>query len=450
MSLFSVFTDAFKKAANSRADAAQKAIDSGAGGTLGSTPQPVGGSFNPLRPAPGSPSSSPLDHFKAEGIEPPDAGGDVTEMRRPPSDFKIEGLKVAGDPDAGGGVTEMRRPPTDLKIEGLNVAGDPAAGGQVSEAKGNLDSAFTRRLRESPDFKAEGATDLKSSDPEEGGEFHRGDVLRAAEPGGARPLGSEHKIEGAPDLKSSDPQEGGELHRPDVLHATAPGVGRPVGSEHKIEGAPDLKSSDPQEGGEFHRGDMLRAAEPGGARPLGSEHKIEGATDLKSSDPEEGGEFHRGDMLRTAEPGAGGGRPVGSDYFNVKIEETGSPLAPAGPGGTPIPYPNLEAAPAGGESGAGDLIARKAGGGQHEFLKVEMKEAFITRDAPTGDAHPGGVSIPGAEDHYQSSTLLDLHPEPAAGVHEMLPGLAGDLPDVPDLDLDLDADVDADTDESDL
>jgi hypothetical protein len=68
------------------------------------------------------------------------------------------------------------------------------------------------------------------------------------------------------------------------------------------------------------------------------------------------------------------------------------------------------------------------------------------------DADMPDSDFPDGDDHFESSTLLSLHAD--TDVHEMLPGLAGDISDSLDTDLDFDvdhdADVDADTDESDL
>lgn len=220
-----------------------------------------------------------------------------------------------------------------------------------------------------------------------------------------------------------------------------------------------------------------------------------GSDTLGSSDPEEGGEvssaargrisdFQFTHQVDKASPALaaethgvpGGTSQIGSN-FDVKIEEV---MTPSGPGGIPVPYPNADGSEGDGE-GAAEWLARKAGKGQQEFLQVKMQEAFITREAPAGNPADGAGEHPASAlgsrtevkdahdrmaefedddfddddlldaDDEPSSTLLDLKPDTDSV--EMLPGLAGELPDdlvIDDLDFDADADVDADTDESEL
>ena len=80
-----------------------------------------------------------------------------------------------------------------------------------------------------------------------------------------------------------------------------------------------------------------------------------------------------------------------------------------------------------------------------EFARrTEVKDAH-DRFSNVGSEEPKPVAELADDDDFESSSLLDLKPEP--DVKEMLPGLAGELPDDAELEFDLDDDLD-DTDES--
>ncbi|MEP6870884.1 MAG: hypothetical protein ABI939_03440 [Anaerolineaceae bacterium] len=443
MSLIKVFTDAFKKAAGSKPDATELARSQG--GSLGSVPASEGGSFTPLRPAP-----TPLGGAQS---------GDLSGLRNPPGSLKVEGVHQTGlassDPQEGGEITGLR-PPGSLKVEGVNT---------------------------SP---------LASSDPQEGGEVT-----------GLRRPPTGLKVEGVREtgLASSDPQEGGEVTAR-RLHT--------VRGEHLKEATITVREAPDADG------------EVTGLRRPPTGLKLEGTreTGLASSDPQEGGEVTglrqppTGLKVEGVNP-TGGGPPASSDHFDIKMEHVVDTQTPAAPAGTPIPYPNTANAPHDipivhytdkSSPSLMDSASRKAGGDQKEFLKVEMKEAVITRDAPsvvdresTQTDHKGEISLvergssphsgvpqpgehpasplladksdvhdshdrlanlgvghsdklpvgaPVLDDHFESSTLLNL--KPSSGPPAMLPGLAGHLPDSLDLHLDPHADVDADNDESEL
>jgi hypothetical protein len=264
-----------------------------------------------------------------------------------------------------------------------------------------------------------------------------------------------HKVEGvAPPTASSDPDDGDQLTR-EIQPATGGGY---IGETEK-----NLTSfsSDPQEGGEVGPGDMLRRT-PG---------------PLTAGEPQDGGdsdEVGPGDLLRR--------RVGGEEFFKVKMEEVvvSSAIDPAAPAPTPVPYPVSDEPPDDEGSGVADWIAKKRGKGGLGFLDVKAEEPFTsleTSDGSDGESqdndHKGGLEFarrsevkdahdrfsnvgseepkPVAEladdDDFESSSLLELKPEP--DVKEMLPGLAGELPDDTELEVDLDDDLD-DTDESEL
>ena len=529
MSFLKPFLDAFKKASAPKSpDAVEEARSSG---HLGPTTGDAAGSFEPLRPAPGTPTGG--------GSAIPNIGGtkapiqDVTPIVRPPSQPPTPGQPGEQGPIEGGGGGGTPTPPSApfepvtvrFREAGAGVAEDPDAGGEVSEAgKTDLDEGFIQRLRLVDD----GSTVIDGGDPPESTEYS-GETTRQGTPlvqvgsggdgseggGGSGPHppgpgtgGSEGEPElisfvdrrggatqpsnplkgegGRPTLQSSDPEEGGEVTE---RFRTPTGL--------KAEGVlPTLQSSDPEEGGEVSE----RFRPPTGL-------KAEGVLPtLQSSDPEEGGEVSPGEMLRR--------RVGGDDLFKVKMEEVlvSSPSGPAAPGGSPIPYPLAEGstgdggaeAPALGKmkiphkiedapgssssanqavvsdgegSGAADSLARKAGEGQKDFLKVGTQETVASRQASGGvagestdrdhklaetvggsraevkDSHDRFASTradtpskPAAplmdDDDLESSTLLDLKPAPA--VKEMLPGLASQVPG--DLAAGIHPDLDADSD----
>lgn len=551
MSLIKTFVDAFKKAsARKEPNALEHARSDG---HLGPTTGDAAGSFEPL-PPPGSGSSGiPSIH----GVEPP---ADSTPIVRPPSEPSppnepgeqgpVEGGGGGGTPtppsapfnpvevvfkQAGGGSA-----PRDLKIEDSPVVEDPDAGGEVADRKADIDSAFVRRLRFSPDTEPS----VQSSDPEEGGEVAGGGSgLERGIPEGHVPGELTTVPNASVDLPLADGVEqlvsaesGSEQRRGNLLtqveqEGGTPPADREAPADEDSEGEGELVSLGDGRGSQLS--DERGAGLLGGLK-LEGDYKVAGAgPSIASSDPEEGGEvFSRlgprppvgaeipaGSILE--DPDAGGEvfskvefkiesadlkfgeYKVEPDYKpegdwkvedGIKFEGLGSPASPPG---SPIPYPNVE----GDGDALAESLARKAGGAQQEFFKVKMEEVMVTSartgseplDEQAGEApvtreafdgikgesqdkdHTGEMAFarrtevkdahdrfsdtkpdtppkPPAQlidddDDFESSSLLDLKPEP--DVKEMLPGLAGELPDDAELDFDLDDDLD-DTDESEL
>jgi hypothetical protein len=84
----------------------------------------------------------------------------------------------------------------------------------------------------------------------------------------------------------------------------------------------------------------------------------------------------------------------------------------------------------------GGWMEHHGGADQHELLRGSV---------------PAADDLADHDDHFQSSTLLDLRADDDA--HEMMPGLGGDVSDGLDVDfddVDVDHDADADNDESEL
>ena len=138
--------------------------------------------------------------------------------------------------------------------------------------------------------------------------------------------------------------------------------------------------------------------------------------------------------------------------------------------------------PGGDGDGLADALARKAGKGQQDYLTVKMQDVLVTSRESGEDAHggpatdhskeemnlaprsevhdahdrfsnlddhePKSIAEIDEDDDLEPSSLLELKPVPS--VTEMLPGLAGTMPDDVDLPDGLDADADDDADESEL
>jgi hypothetical protein len=297
---------------------------------------------------------------------------------------------------------------------------------------------------------------------------------------GGLKLEGDYKVAGAgPSIASSDPEEGGEV----VTRLRSP-------LEAKGENSGILE--DPDAGGEV-------------VSRLRSPLEVRGESSGILEDPDAGGEvFSKVKFKIESADLKFGEYKVEPDYKlegDWKVEDgikfEGRPGLPASPPGAPVPYPNVDRD---GDDLA-ESLARKAGEGQKDFFKVKMEEVMVTSartggeplDEQEGEAavsreafdgikgesqdkgHTGEMAFarrtevkdahdrfsdtkadtppkPPAQlidddDDFESSSLLDLKPEP--DVKEMLPGLAGELPDDAELDFDLDDDLE-DTDESEL
>ena len=433
-------------------------------------------------------------------VEDPDAGGEVARPRAP-LEIKGENSDIAEDPDAGGEVlSRLRpRPPVGQEVpagpleEQLTPIDD---GGEIAGRKADLDDAFLRRLRFTPDSEPT----LQSSDPEEGGEIAR---LR-------RPSGYIGETEKNLELSSSDPEEGGEVFK-DVKYKIEPAYlkfgDQKAELEYKPEGDFKGEGGIKFEGAKFD--DTFRAetlappAAPGGV-PLPYPNVDEGAL------------VDDGGIVDAIGRKAGEGQ---KDFLAVKVQDV--VVSSLGEGADPTDSPEAD------DDGLADALARKAGGGQQEYFNVKIEEVFVSSARPEGDTsendevpddespdddEPGiagwiargkgtkkgfgrqemdealegqtSAEIDGEsadddhegelafarrtgvkdshdkyanlensagddldDDDFESSSLLDL--KPASATKEMLPGLAGELPDEAELELEFDDDLD-DADESEL
>ncbi|MBE0609503.1 MAG: hypothetical protein IH609_08995 [Dehalococcoidia bacterium] len=264
MSIFKAFVDAFKKASTAKTpDALEHARSDG---VLGPTTGDAAGSFEPLRPAPGVPpggSAAPgAEDIKTTGDEM--RGSSVAEYPGAGGEYKVEGLTVAPIDD-GGEVVEIRPPPAGFKVDDLSVVEDPDAGGEVASLKENIDPAFVRRLRFSPDAEPS----VQSSDPEEGGEVVARLRSPAAEGGG-------------PAIASSDPEEGGEVM------GGGSGLERGIPEGHVPGGGSGLERGIPE--GHVPGGELTTV--PNASLDL---HLAEGVDQMVSAEP--GSEPRRGNLL---------------------------------------------------------------------------------------------------------------------------------------------------------
>ena len=351
--------------------------------------------------------------YKVEGVDLSVASSDPQEGGQVTGGLKLEGLKIesldlsiaSSDPEEGGEIAGGLKLEGMHKIEGLDLSiasSDPEEGGELTTVPvGNLDLA------------AVDGVELKSADfGDEAPQRRAPAVLQeSGDPSGED--GGGHFGQGTPDNEDSgdDAQlvrldrtggDGNDSSDPDQIAGaiddriggrfageTIAGFKAEVG--HKVDPT-DLKF------GEFkvqhdYKPEGGWKVEDGikfeGSKIEGS--KIEGLDlSVASSDPEEGGEVF-GNIARKA----GGDQ---QEYFKVQIEDVlvSSPETPAMPPGVQVPYPNLEDPAADGGDGAADFLARKAGGKQEEYLTVKMEDILVTRDAPTGgepsDGDAGGFA----------------------------------------------------------
>jgi hypothetical protein len=404
-------------------------------------PEEGGEVVSRLRPRPPVGQEIPAGPL-GEQVTPIDDGGEVTSLHRQVLDNSVASqiprfgaAEMTDDPGDGGEATGLRRPPTS---------------GYIGETEKNLDVA--------------------SSDPEEGGEVFK-DVKYKIEPAylkfGDQKAELEYKPEG--DFKG----EGGikfegakfdDTFRAETLAPPAAPGGVPLPYPNVDEGAlvddGGIVDAIGRKAGEGQKDFLAVKVQDVVVSSLG-----EGADPTDSPEADDDG---LADALARK---AGGGQ---QEYFNVKIEEVFVTSArPEGDTSENDEVPDDES-PDDDESGIAGWIARGKGT-KKGFGRQEMDEALegqtsaeidgesadddhegelaFARRTGVKDSHDKYANLENSagddldDDDFESSSLLDL--KPASATKEMLPGLAGELPDEAELELDFDDDLD-DADESEL
>ncbi len=346
---------------------------------------------------------------------------DGDEVRRPPAGFTVQDIAATEGPDAGGGSApetfgrsgsdvpiikpfdqpppappqDTGRPTTGFKIEDLPVAESPDAGTEdgptpvVRPAVRDIltsSDSFATKLREGAG--GVGVGSLSSSDPADGGA-----VFKEFKTGGFKVSKVEGQLDGdfKVEWEYKDINEDGDIKL----------EGAKFDDTYKVEGiASPTASRDPDAGDEV--GSSAAKAQ------------LDKQNESIDRGMEEAGQ--KADISREIQPGTRG----------PYIGETEKDLK------------SFSSDPEeGGEVGPGDSLRSRAAG--DDLFKVKMEEVLVS------SARPGVLAD---DDDLEPSTLVDLRPQLAA--KEMLPGLGGEVPDHPGLDLDSDANADTDADESEL
>ena len=210
MSIFNVFVEAFKKAANRKPEIDTRELVRNEAGLGVSADTDA---FEPIkREAPSAPGPGP-DSDLAPSSNLAVAGEPATPPGQPipyPNAAATSDLKISGE-ELGSPLPESPAPPTirsafeDAAPESKLASSDPEEGGEVVRPELKIETAF----------RAPEPLNVSSADPEEGGEVTPGSLKVEA------PLAGSGELK----IASSDPEEGGEVSRGLGLSKdTAPGI----------------------------------------------------------------------------------------------------------------------------------------------------------------------------------------------------------------------------------
>jgi hypothetical protein len=364
-----------------------------------------------------------LEEAKSEGVlGPTDGGGSFTPLRPAPPPT---------GPGLGGTAMEPTTMEGDVGVEGTESSPVAQEAPWIVTGTGGVKLEGEYKVAD---------VNIASSDPQEGGEFT----------GGSRFEGDYKVAELSPGISSGEPQAGGhDLFNVKIEEVMAPPV--PAGPG----GIPTPYPNAAEHGflvQPVERG-PLGPADAGGKGAFGDQQGERAG--WAGQNPHSDGDRHEFLTVPAADDSAGqeGERQsfvdlrTGSGPVDPRIGDREELLKGSTPdvddsgdhGGELHPLVDLRTGGGAVDRGIGERggwMEHHGGADQHELLRGS---------APAADG------LADHDDHFQSSTLLDLRADDDA--HEMMPGLGGDVSDGLDVDfddVDVDHDADADNDESEL